>query len=123
MPVGCGNRPYTATCDFSTPPHLQRYFVILLLQQQHVNSQKQILEFNQIVVILQIRWLQTSSIIHVNDLLLHQKSKSLISIVFSLGTFQIKTKHMTAIFNLRPSDFSKFGAHVDPVNVSKNAKF
>jgi hypothetical protein len=97
----------------------------LLLQQQHVDSQKQILEFNQIVVILQITWLQTSSIIHVNDLLLHQKSKSLISIVFSLGTFYIKTKHMTAIFNLPPPLHISitFGTHVDRVNVSKNAKF
>ena len=45
LPVGCRNRLYNATCDFSQPPpHLQKYLMILL-QQQHVDSQKQIHSF------------------------------------------------------------------------------
>ena len=48
LAVGCGNRLYNATCDFSQPPpHLQKYLMILLLQQQHVDSQKQIHSLNK----------------------------------------------------------------------------
>ena len=55
--------------------------MILLLQQHHVDSQKQIQEFNQRVVTSQKQWLQTSFIIHVNDLLLHKKSEVIIKYV------------------------------------------
>ena len=42
LPVGCRNRLYNATCGSSQlPPHLQKYLMILLLQQ-HDDSQKNI---------------------------------------------------------------------------------